>query len=856
MNSKRTDILFIFPTVEILSRVRFSYHTGVGYIIALLRQKHIDARVFEWDEPINLPGAADEILTRYMPRMIGFTCYDGNYYLIKAISRVIKEREPSIKIILGGPTPSFLDGLLMEDNPYVDVCVRGEGEHTTYELIKTLDSGGNLINIRGITFRESSKITRTGDRPFVQELDSFPSPYLEGVSPLPADRRFMIGTSRGCIYRCTYCQFSAMFGGKIRYYPIGRVLAELEAIGRMAARDGSGEKFVVEFIDDAFCLDKERVHTICSFIRDHELFKNAEMACQTRGDTVNREILELLYGSGFRRIGFGLESGVPEILKKIKKARQRVQEHFTRDDDGLEPERVFLEKVKQAVFMAKEIGFHTNISIIIGLPRETFEQGKQTIAFVEKLAPHRYIHNYFTFYPGTELFNSREENLPGRINLISHGGMTGSLFKTIYSYDVFSVPILPYAACDSDVFHLVQLTGGNTHVYSSPYPVGIFLDEVQPDLDHMVFTWLRDIISFSTRVYLLGEDYREEQFFERRKHCAQAGAPVFLFFFTRRRKSQAPGFPFAIHPENYDILYAPFPGPYPVIHEPSRELVNLGINNEADMSALCRLAQQAGTTGFITLDGSFVNAPFAVEDGCRWNCWLCPAGRMSRFFINNDLAVIPCRHGKAVGKIGDPIDDIKNNIEEYLRVEIEKRGCHACEVRDFCSQCLFTYPVEPVEYCRLRRQFPWLGEIFILMEIACRTSFPGKDKGVPISMRVYTIPRHQPKEQSRVQAGQRFVKQSLREIIYGGECYIYDLDRQKARQVSQVFMDFIICLKQGDDLDTMVAGLAEKYRVSSESMEKTVKKAMQMAFDLGYMTTTSFEQIKILATEDTENTEV
>ncbi len=831
MNSKEIGILFIFPTAEIHAGVRFSYHTGVGYIIALLRQKHIDARVFEWDDPIDLPGVVDKILDRPVPRMVGFTCYDGNYHIIKTISREIKKRDTSIKIILGGPTPTFLDRMLMEDNPYVDLCVRGEGEYTAYEVIKTLEEGGDLAAVKGITYREGSRIVRTGDRPFARELGLLPSPYLTGVSPVPADRRFMIGTSRGCLYRCTYCQFSAMFGSKIRYYPLDRVLAELDIIARLAS--GTKEKFVVEFIDDAFCLDKERVHTICNFVKTHALFKNAELACQTRGDTVDREILGLLYDCGFRRIGFGLESGVPEILKKVKKVRRQVQDRFPFDRDGLEPEREFLKKMEQAVSIAKETGFHTSVSIIIGLPGETLEQGKQTVEFVKKLAPHRYIHNYFTYYPGTELFNSREKDLPGRVNLISYGGMTGHLFKTIYGYDVLSVPLLPYVASDSDIFHLGQLTGGMTQVYNSPFPAGIFLDEVQPGTEKEVFRWFKDIVSFSTRVYRMGDEYREEEFFESRKHIAEAGAPLFLFFFARRRKPQAPGFPFETHPGIYDILYAPFPGPYPIIREPSRELSNLEINNEADMSVLCRMAEEAGSSGFITLDGRFVNAPLSLEDECRWNCRLCPASSMPRLFIAKDRTITPCRHGNAVGKVGDRFDEIKKNLEEYCREEIKKRGCLSCEARDFCSRCLFPYPVDSAEYCRLRRDFPWMGEIFILMEIARRTSFPPKDKGIPISMRIY--PDHYRGGRSGLQPGQPHLKPSIREIFYGGDFYIYDLDRHKARPVSKLFMDIMIRLKQQVGMESLVSGLAGEYRVAAENMDKTVKEALQMAFDLDYM---------------------
>lgn len=824
MNLKRTDILFVFPNIELPSNLRFSFHQGVGCIAAYLEKHNINTAAFIWNDPINISDLVDRMVKQYRPRVIGFTCYDNNYYLIKLISQAIKQLEPGITIIMGGPTPSFTDRLIMQDNPAIDICVRGEGELTTYELLNVLESGGSLAGVKGITYRQGEQIVRTRDRPFIRSLAKLPSPYLSGKFPMPRDRKFEIMTSRGCVYRCTFCQFTAMFGGKIRFYPMERVLAELETIARMAHEKGNSKEFILEFSDDSFCVNKERVRSICNFVKTHELFQHAKMSCQTRGDTVNRKILELLYESGFRSIGFGLESAVPEVLKRMNKARKN-RHNQCNTIDGLESEREFLKKFKNSVLMAKEIGFHTTVSIILGLPGETLQQGEQTIKFVEQLGVDRYIHNYLALLPGTKLFHTLEKNAPAKINLSGCGGIRDHFYKIKYNYDIRQVPVLPNAACFSDIAHLAQITAGITHIYPPAYPAGIFFNNTQPDTERRAFQWLKDIVGFSTRVFLLTGDYREEKCYESRKQFVDSGVPLFLLYFVRQKKTGNPRLPFETYPGIYDLLYAPYPEPYPPVNDAAREVVNLTINSAKDLEFLQKSLYKAESRGTITLDKRFIEPGFVVEDQCRWSCRSCQAPRMSRFFINNNHTIIPCKHGGVVGKIGDRFRDIKKNIEVYREKEIKIRGCNTCPVRESCSKCLYPYPMDSSEYCRLHRQFPMMGELFTLMEIVRRISFPAKHKTNGISMRVY------PADQKK----QPIVKKSLREIICGDECYIYDLDREKARPVSRLFIDILIHLKQGLEMDALVSRLTEAYAVSTQKMERTIKKALSIAERHGYL---------------------
>ena len=86
--------------------------------------------------------------------------------------RQLKRMLPYVPIIWGGYFPSqHAEACLSEST--VDICVRGQGEHTFYEVIRALRSGGQLSSIAGITYRHLGAVQRTADRPLLQ-LDALP----------------------------------------------------------------------------------------------------------------------------------------------------------------------------------------------------------------------------------------------------------------------------------------------------------------------------------------------------------------------------------------------------------------------------------------------------------------------------------------------------------------------------------------------------------------------------------------------------------------------------------------------------------------------------------------------------------
>jgi len=129
-------IIFVYPpggntSVE-NARSWFGMCLGSAYIISYLNQKGIAACQFVNSEALTINRCAAAIPELH-PRMVGFTIDNSNYFLGQLIARKLKEAAPHIPVIFGGLLPTLHAPTILETNPFVDICVRNEGEETCLE---------------------------------------------------------------------------------------------------------------------------------------------------------------------------------------------------------------------------------------------------------------------------------------------------------------------------------------------------------------------------------------------------------------------------------------------------------------------------------------------------------------------------------------------------------------------------------------------------------------------------------------------------------------------------------------------------------------------------------------------------
>jgi len=95
-----------------------------------------------------------------------------------------------------------------------------------------------------------------------------------------------------------------------------------------------------------------------------------------------------------------------------------------------------------------------------------------------------------------------------------------------------------------------------------------------------------------------------------------------------------------------------------------------------------------------------------ISSLCRWenmektqiNC-----RGLEIVIVDADNHVKTCWNGKPIGKIGTPLPEILDNLENLHKKAEKKRGCKNCLKKAVCSKCIFPAPLSEAEYCDLRR---------------------------------------------------------------------------------------------------------------------------------------------------------
>ncbi|MFH1622631.1 MAG: radical SAM protein [Candidatus Omnitrophota bacterium] len=737
----KPSIIFLFPvfTDEYIFDPVFTYHLGAGYIIAFLKQRGIYASQFVHPEPINLEDLANKVLNQN-PAMVGFTCLDFNYYFAKLISSIIKNKNPDLPILFGGPTATFSDEMIMWDNPAIDICVRGEGEITTYELIKHLQSRSDISNIPGITYRFGSKLVRTADRPLInsgikgKELDILPSPFLSKV--MPADGTVGILTSRGCIFKCVYCNFAAMSRCTIRYHSVKRIVSELKMISRNLDKENKDdiEDRGVAISDDIFTLNLEKAKQLCREIIEEKL--KLAFWGQTRADKVDRELLSLMKQAGFFGLNFGLESAAPRILFNIKKLKIGFsnQDNLMLDTqpNSLILEKQYVEKVKESVKLAKAVGLEPSVSIILGLPGATIKDDKRTINFVRKLKLKLYFHNHLFIFPGTELFKTcknfgiRIKTNPALLPFYTKHTYNVSRLKPLNNAEVF------FQKMERSDQLMRMITGEYNDSKYDGHPVFILRNRA---LDREVIRWSQSNFSINP-IILFEKQHFNSKLARKDLDIAISAGMLFVspFFLAPLKNRFVKPFDSGLIPTKYEtshfvsiainqrrnlwkvnsLEFYPFTDYSMVISNGAEDTFDsvrkivFSLNRTKDIDSFIALISHSNR---LVLEGALAKQDCFFIDECRWSERECPAVKLTRLIVGKDSFVKTCFHGGVMAKVGMDKNRIIKDLQSLWCDTKKKRGCKNCPVKSSCSKCLFPYPLDSSEYCRIRRKIVNLDKI-------------------------------------------------------------------------------------------------------------------------------------------------
>ena len=375
--SKRQNVLLVTPAAPIQSPFSTTEKRpplGIGFLISVLRNaghkvffidnylrpQNFLEKDFLWKNSIDFVGIqANTICFRDVLRMLHMMQY------------LRQKGKWNGKIIVGGPHTTVAPDTIPK---FVDYVVQGEGEQALLDIVEG---------------KVKSRLVRY---PVIENLDDLPMPAWDYFVRLPYDWSvdwfekqpvFTMNTSRGCPFECTFCSVGSIWGRQYTYFSASRLVRDIEFLVKRYKVKG------IYFREDNFTLNRKRLTEFCNLLLEKKL--NISWACETRVNTIDREVVALMHQSGARAFYFGVESGSQRILDFLKKG-------------------ITVDQIKNAFALCREIGIKTAASVIVGVPSETKDDVSKTEMLLDEIKPTVTWHNVFVGIPNSELYRYVLEN--------------------------------------------------------------------------------------------------------------------------------------------------------------------------------------------------------------------------------------------------------------------------------------------------------------------------------------------------------------------------------------------------------------------------------------------------------------
>ena len=356
----------VYGNYRSLSR-RMNFHPPLGlcYLASSLaaaghRVKVVDAEAEGLDEDVLAALARQEW------DVIGFTATTPVFPAAVALAEKMRAHFHGT-MVLGGPHATIVREEAFAGSGCLDYLVCGEGEHTIVRLVETLADGGDTRTIPGIVMHDGKGFYFSGPADRQRDLDHLPFPDRSHLNPdnylWSVPGRGIVPTtsvifSRGCPFECTFCSQRFMYGREVTRRSVDNMLAEFEVI----LSETPYRHFV--FLDDTLTSSRSIVSALFQGIIDRGYRITFEG--ETRANLLDTELVKLMKRAGLVRMNIGIESGDPEMLKRLKTG-------------------VTLDDVRQTLRLLKSFGVETRGTVVIGAPYERRETAMRTLEYLTDL---------------------------------------------------------------------------------------------------------------------------------------------------------------------------------------------------------------------------------------------------------------------------------------------------------------------------------------------------------------------------------------------------------------------------------------------------------------------------------------
>ena len=297
-------------------------------------------------------------LREFKPDILGFMMTTYMYpETLEWISYL--KRELSLPVVVGGynlrvyPRESI-------SHPEIDFGVIEHSLETIPRLLAALEGKMEIKDVVGLVYKDKSGAIQLNP-PRRVNFDKYPNPardllpnHLYAEFPTQRKNFTVMVTSLGCPRSCVFCE-----AGRTEYNP-RRPITVVNEMDECYHKYGVRE---IDIFDYDFTADRQRVIEICRKMREREL--DIIWACRSRVD-IDEELLREMKAAGCDRIYFGIESGSPEVLERVKKG-------------------ITLDQTRKTVKLTKRLGIKALGFFLIGAPGDTRKTVRRTVRFACEL---------------------------------------------------------------------------------------------------------------------------------------------------------------------------------------------------------------------------------------------------------------------------------------------------------------------------------------------------------------------------------------------------------------------------------------------------------------------------------------
>ena len=283
---------------------------------------------------------AARLLCEAEPDLVLFETWTGTLHNTLQLAEQARPLLPLVPFVLLGAGTSAVAEEVLGCFDYVDGVICGEPEPAVERLAKRQRQP--LPSAPGL-FRRTARGIDCAALAWVEHLEELPRPAYHLALIQPGDS-IPVESGRGCGQGCSFCTLAGHWPDQYRAHTVERVVDEMVDLA-----DRFPGSMLDLSADPVFFTDPDRARTFCRQLAAQDL--PVSWSCVCRSDRLDEGLLAEMARAGCRGILMGVETGCPELQRRIGKC-------------------VDLEHLESIVTSAVRLDIGVRASFILGLPGE------------------------------------------------------------------------------------------------------------------------------------------------------------------------------------------------------------------------------------------------------------------------------------------------------------------------------------------------------------------------------------------------------------------------------------------------------------------------------------------------------